>query len=128
MPRSVENSVSPPAEPLPLPLPASVSGLTVRNMELPDVTEVADLEARVFPDPWSSDSFLSELERRPEIGYPIVARDRGGRLVAYAVVWFIVDETHIGNIAVDPDWQGHGLGRPGLITGGRLVGGTVITG
>ncbi|MCA9750932.1 MAG: ribosomal protein S18-alanine N-acetyltransferase [Gemmatimonadetes bacterium] len=78
-------------------------------MTIADVAEVAALEARVFPDPWSADSFLAEVERKPDIGYPVVMRD-GSDLVAYAVVWFVVDEIHIGNVAVSPDEQGRGLG------------------
>jgi ribosomal-protein-alanine N-acetyltransferase len=78
-------------------------------MKFDDLAEVAALEREVFPDPWSADSFLAEIERRPEIGQPLVVRD-GGDLVAYAVLWFIVDEVHIGNIAVRPGRQGRGLG------------------
>ena len=80
------------------------------RMEISDIPEVASLEREVFTDPWSADSFLAEVERRPEIGYPMVLRERGA-LIAYAVVWFIVDEIHIGNLAVRPDRQGEGLGR-----------------
>ena len=77
------------------------------RMEISDIPEVASLEREVFTDPWSADSFLAEVERRPEIGYPMVLRERGA-LIAYAVVWFIVDEIHIGNIAIHPDYQRQG--------------------
>ncbi|NNE44396.1 MAG: ribosomal protein S18-alanine N-acetyltransferase [Gemmatimonadetes bacterium] len=79
-------------------------------MDLEDIADVAALEAEVFPDAWSVDSFLAEIERKPEIGYPLVVRDEDtDELIAYAVVWFIVDELHIGNIAVRPDLQGRGI-------------------
>ena len=86
-------------------------GLTLHPMTLEDVADVAALERRCFPDPWSADSFLAEVERKPEIGHSLVLRDPAGDLAAYAVVWFIVDEIHIGNIAVSPDLRGRGLGR-----------------
>ena len=86
---------------------ARTDGIPVR-MDLSDVVDVATLEREVFTDPWSADSFLAEVERKPEIGYPVVIRD-DGRLIAYAVAWFIVDELHVGNIAVHPDFQGRGL-------------------
>lgn len=76
-------------------------------MRLTDVPDVAALEKRLFNDPWSVDSFVAEVEREPEIGFPIVLREDGA-LVGYAVVWFIVDEIHIGNIAVHPDHQRRG--------------------
>lgn len=79
------------------------------RMEISDVVEVAAMERAVFTDPWSADSFLAEVERKPEVGYPIVLRSEG-ELLAYAVVWFISDEIHIGNIAVRPDRHGQGLG------------------
>ncbi|MBZ0267560.1 ribosomal protein S18-alanine N-acetyltransferase [bacterium] len=84
--------------------------LTFAAMTLEDVPDVAALECRVFPDPWSVDSFLAEVDRRPDVGWPVVARDVAGELAAYAVVWFIVDEVHIGNIAVRPELQGRGAG------------------
>jgi ribosomal-protein-alanine N-acetyltransferase len=78
-------------------------------MSVADVSEVAALEEQIFPDAWSADSFLAEVERREEVGYPVVVRDEEG-IVAYAVAWFLVDEIHIGNIAVRPERQGQGLG------------------
>lgn len=84
--------------------------LSIAAMSLDDVPDVAELEKRVFTDPWSVDSFLSEVDRRPDIGWPLVVRGADGALVAYVVVWFIVDEVHIGNIAVSPDRQGQGIG------------------
>ena len=79
-------------------------------MRLDDVPDVAALEREVFPDPWSPDSFLAEVERRPDVGWPVVVYE-GADLLGYAVVWFIVDEIHIGNIAVHPDHRGQGVGR-----------------
>jgi ribosomal-protein-alanine N-acetyltransferase len=79
-------------------------------MTIEDVAEVAAIESEVFGDPWSADSFLAEVERNPEIGYPVVVRGEGG-VIAYAVAWFIVDELHVGNVAVRPDAQGRGIGR-----------------
>lgn len=92
------------------PKAVGLAKLRLEPMSLADVPEIADLERRVFPDPWSVDSFLAEVERRPDVGWPIVVRD-GRELVAYAVVWFIVDEIHIGNIAVRPERHGQGVGR-----------------
>lgn len=81
------------------------------RMRAEDVPEIAEIEREVFGDPWSPDSFLAEVERNPEIGWPVVVRDESGPVLAYAVVWFIVDEIHIGNIAVRAKGQGRGVGR-----------------
>lgn len=110
MPKAAMRDAHPPAEPSRASAPAARGERTVSLMRLDDVPDVAALECRVFPDPWSPDSFLAEVERRPDVGWPVVVRE-GGRLIGYAVVWFIVDEIHIGNIAVSPDHQGRGVGR-----------------
>lgn len=104
--------------------------LSIRTMTLQDVPEVSELERRVFADPWSVDSFLSEVERRPDVGHPLVVRDAADALVAYSVVWFIVDEVHIGNIAVSPDRQGQGVGAfllRHILSQGRRRGFTLAT-
>jgi len=85
------------------------------RMRMEDVAEVAAMENQIFGDPWSADSFLAEVERNPDIGYPIVLRSHA-EIVAYAVAWFIVDEIHIGNVAVRPEYQGQGIGRAVLRT------------
>lgn len=101
MPKSPETNAN-------LPLDAHLERMTVD-----DIADVVAIERTVFADAWSVESFLAEVERNPEIGWPVVIRDESeeGRVIAYAVTWFIVDEVHIGNIAVHPDHQGRGLGR-----------------
>lgn len=89
---------------------AASAALFPRRMRIEDVPDVAAIEERVFHDAWSAESFLAEVERRPEIGHPFVV-EQGAEFVAYGVIWFIVDELHIGNIAVHPDHQGKGIGR-----------------
>lgn len=116
MPRSAMRDALPPADPAgsrPSRAPAAAppaGGRALLPMRLDDVADVAALERECFPDPWSPDSFLAEVERRPDVGWPVVVRE-GTELIGYSVVWFIVDEIHIGNIAVSPRHQGKGVGR-----------------
>ena len=99
MPRSTARRISSP--------PARLAPV---RMRLTDVPDVSALEQRVFTDPWSVDSFVAEVERRADIGFSVVLRGDRDELVGYAVAWFIVDEIHIGNIAVHPERQGEGFG------------------
>lgn len=107
MPRAAVTAAHPPSEPAHT--PPKRSTFQIEPMTVSDIVEVAEMERTVFPDPWSPDSFLAEVERRPDVGWPVVVRD-GRTIIAYAIVWFIVDEIHIGNIAVHPDRRGCGLG------------------
>jgi ribosomal-protein-alanine N-acetyltransferase len=39
------------------------------------------------------------------------AAQRAAPVLGYGGFWMIVDEAHISTLAVDPDWQGRGLGE-----------------
>ena len=61
---------------------------------------VLRIEQQVYPRPWSSSLFLSELALRSTRAY-FVARV-GRELVGYAGLMMTLDEAHVTTIAVDP--------------------------
>lgn len=76
-----------------------------------DADGVARVEAACMPVPWSRQSFWEEASHTD--AYYLIARDvdRYNLIVAYAGCWVLANEGHITNVAVDPDYQGQGLGR-----------------
>lgn len=86
-----------------------VEGFVTADMELADIPAVLEIERRSFPTPWSERAFLSELTQNAYAHY--VVGLVGGRVVAYGGMWLILDEAHVTNIAVHPDFRGHGLGH-----------------
>lgn len=76
-----------------------------------DADGVARVEAACMPVPWSRQSFWEEASHTD--AYYLIARDvdRDNLVVAYAGCWVLANEGHITNVAVDPDYQGQGLGR-----------------
>jgi ribosomal-protein-alanine N-acetyltransferase len=74
-----------------------------------DIGRVLAIERDLFSMPWSKASFIFEVSDN-RCSYPVVGI-RGGKLVAYAVAWFVSDELHIGNIAVARAVQGAGTGK-----------------
>ena len=86
-----------------------MSEITVGLMTAADVDAVHEIETACFKTPWSRESFLHELEGNQCARYIVVRED--GRAIAYAGVWFIIDEGHITNIAVHPDKRGMGYGE-----------------
>ena len=76
-----------------------------------DADGVARVEAACMPVPWSRQSFWEEASHTA--AYYLIARDvdRDNLIVAYAGCWVLANEGHITNVAVDPDYQGQGLGR-----------------
>jgi len=86
-----------------------MSEITVGLMTEADVDAVHEIEELSFKTPWSKASFLREIQENQCARYMVVRED--GRAIAYAGVWFIIDEGHITNIAVHPDKRGMGYGE-----------------
>ena len=83
--------------------------LEIRKMSERDIDEVWQIELDLFTMPWSRPSFLYEVSDSRN-SYPVVGV-QDGSVVAYAIVWFVGDELHIGNIAVTKALQGRGMGK-----------------
>jgi ribosomal-protein-alanine N-acetyltransferase len=84
--------------------PLRIGPLTVAHLD-----EVLAIERASFSDPWSREMFRTELE----VGGGTYARsaERGGRLVGYLCAVLVVDEAHLGNLAVDPADRRRGVGQ-----------------
>lgn len=73
--------------------------LEITPMRLADLDQVMEIERVCFPNPWSRQVFIEELER--EWAHLEVVRE-GPRVVAFCNYWLVRDEVHILNVAVDP--------------------------
>ncbi len=82
--------------------------VVIAPMRTKDLKGVLRIEESVFPQPWSHRLFVEELSQRTSRAYR--AAWVGRSLVGFAGQMFIDDESHVNNIAVDPSWQGRGLG------------------
>jgi ribosomal-protein-alanine N-acetyltransferase len=71
--------------------------------------EVVRIES-TFAAPWTREMFQQELRQRQELAYSLVAVV-DGRVVGYALNWFVADEVHIVNLAVHPHWRRRGIAR-----------------
>jgi [ribosomal protein S18]-alanine N-acetyltransferase len=72
----------------------------IQPMRRRHIRAVLRIEQQVYPRPWSSSLFLSELALRATRAY-YVARV-GRELVGYAGLMMTLDEGHVTTIAVDP--------------------------
>ncbi len=79
------------------------------EMSLEDIDGVCEIENLSFAIPWSRESFESELLRNDLARYMVAKAD--GKVVAYGGIWIILDEGHITNIAVHPDYRGRKIGE-----------------
>ncbi|MCU0506687.1 MAG: ribosomal protein S18-alanine N-acetyltransferase [Chloroflexi bacterium] len=82
--------------------------LRVLPMHVDDLDAVHAIEKQSFRTPWPPHAYRSELESNDLAHY--VCAWLGGRIVAYAGMWIVVDEAHITTFAVDPAWRRRGIG------------------
>lgn len=80
----------------------------VREMHEKDIDGVLRIEKLSFATPWSREAFVIEMTTNKLAKYIVAEKD--GSIVGYAGLWFIIDEGHITNIAVDPQYRGQGIG------------------
>jgi [ribosomal protein S18]-alanine N-acetyltransferase len=97
-----------------LPDPQASEDLEITRMRRRHLRKVMSIESRVYPRPWSTSLFLSELAQRATRTY-LVAR-LSGEVVGYAGMMYTVNEAHVTNIAVDPTYHGRKIGTRLLLT------------
>ncbi len=72
-----------------------------------DVVEIARIEKLSFKTPWSEEMISSEMKE--PISRFVVAIT-GNHVIGYYGYLHVMDELHILNIAVDPDYRRKGIG------------------
>lgn len=85
------------------------SDIKIRTMTIDDIDQVLEVEHASFATPWSRVAFENEILNNNFATY-FVAEDND-RVVGYSGVWVIIDEAHITNIALLPDYRGLKLGE-----------------
>jgi [ribosomal protein S18]-alanine N-acetyltransferase len=81
-----------------------------------DLDEIVAIEAASFSNPWTRQMYLRELQN-PDVSFLYVLRvpvEGAGRpahhIAGFCSFWLVLDEVHVNNLAVRPDYQGRGLG------------------
>ncbi|MFC3883403.1 ribosomal protein S18-alanine N-acetyltransferase [Bacillus songklensis] len=84
------------------------STTTFRFMEMKDIDQILLIERSSFTVPWSREAFYNELIHNQYARY-LVMEDEG-QIIGYCGLWIVIDEAHITNIALLPEYRGQGLG------------------
>jgi ribosomal-protein-alanine N-acetyltransferase len=86
-------------------MPLQITQLTSAD-QIPSVLEI---EAASFTSPWTREMYLSELENR-NVSYCFLASFDNGPAIGFCSFWRVLDELHINNLAVLPDFRHRGVG------------------
>lgn len=87
--------------------------ISFRPMTVDDIDSVLHVEHHSFPNPWTRETFYNELTRNRFANYLLLLHS--DTVIGYCGMWIIVDEAHITNIAVLPNYRGQNLGEALLI-------------
>lgn len=70
--------------------------------------EILNIERSSFSDPWSENMFQEEMKEDGRRIFLVLESE--GKVVGYAIGWVVLDEFHLGNIAVitEKKRKGHG--------------------
>lgn len=83
-----------------------------RPMEIMDLPQIEKVEKSSFSTPWPGKAFYDELMFNQFAYYTVVIFE--GKVIGYCGFWLILDEAHITNIAIHPDYRGLGIGEATL--------------
>jgi ribosomal-protein-alanine N-acetyltransferase len=82
--------------------------ITIRDMQPEDVPDVAAIEKLCFSMPWSEHSFYSEVYGKYSITRVAVSNEN---IVGYVIARLVLDEGHLLDLAVHPEFRKLGIGR-----------------
>lgn len=83
-------------------------GVRLRPALVADLATIAEIERGSFSNPWQPDTFRSLLNQdRCRV---VVAEDPAAGVVGYAVLWWVLDQGELANLAVEKGHQKLGIG------------------
>lgn len=83
--------------------------VTIEIMKMKDLDDVMEIEQRCFTTPWSRYSFTCELKDNQFSHYIVAKVD--GKTVGYGGMWIVLNEAHVTNVGVLPEYRGEGIGE-----------------
>jgi len=78
----------------------------IRPASFDDISSIVEIENKTNQMPWSKAQFLSSME----VGHYSVVMHKDCDILGFAIYSPIIPESHLLNIAIDPAYQGKGLG------------------
>ena len=74
-----------------------------------DIDDILRIETLSFTRPWTREMYLAELEH-DNVSFFYIARDAVGEAIGFCSWWLVLDEVHIHNLAVLPEYRKGGIG------------------
>ena len=88
----------------------------IRRMTPKDISEVFQIDAQTAALYWPEKSYHFEVEKN-DASRCWIAVNTNGTILGFLILWLIVDEIHVANFAVHPEYQNQGIGTALMIHG-----------
>ena len=79
----------------------------IRPASLQDVVAIMEIENSTNQVPWTKNQFISSME----VGHYSMVLQQYQKVIGFAIYAPIIPESHLLNIAINPAYQGQGLGE-----------------
>jgi ribosomal-protein-alanine N-acetyltransferase len=86
-----------------------VDSFVFRYMKEEDIDQIVEVENASFTTPWSREAFYNELHNNKFAVYIVIEED--DKIIGYCGAWVVIDETHVTNVAILPEYRGRKLGE-----------------
>lgn len=84
-----------------------INDIIIGKMTIEDIEEVLVIENLCFTLPWTRQSFVDEISQNNHAHYHIIKHSK--KTIGYSGLWKVLDEGHITNIAIHPDYRRMGM-------------------
>ena len=81
--------------------------IKIRKAFPEDIDGIYEIEKNCFPVPWARADFEKDIGENILATYIVAETDN--KIVAYAGIWVVLDEGHITNIGVLPEYRNEGI-------------------
>lgn len=83
--------------------------IAIKKMTKEHIEQVYAIEEKCFSIPWSKKSFEKEINENKMAIYLVALKDE--QVLGYAGMWHVINEGHITNVAVSPEYRRQGIGE-----------------
>jgi ribosomal-protein-alanine N-acetyltransferase len=86
-----------------------VDSFVFRFMKEEDIDQILVIEHASFTTPWSREAFYNEINNNKFAVYIVI--EDNNEIVGYCGAWIVIDEAHVTNVAILPEYRGKKLGE-----------------
>jgi [ribosomal protein S18]-alanine N-acetyltransferase len=86
-----------------------VDSFVFRSMKVEDIDQILEVEHASFTTPWSREAFYNELHNNRFAVYIVL--EENNKILGYCGAWIVIDEAHVTNVAILPEYRGRKLGE-----------------